>query len=553
MKRLIPLPLIILLFFTCAKQTSPTGGPKDTIPPDLIRSNPKKEQTQFKGKVVELTFNEAIQLDNPKEQIIIIPDIAKEYEITSRKNSVKLTFNQDLQDTTTYSVNFRDAVKDLTEKNPAENLKLAFSTGPFVDSLSIRGSVSQLLQNKLTKDITIALYKSDTFNIFKHKPTYLTKSDKNGNYILENLKTGVYYLYAFDDKNKNLIVDSKTESYGFLKDSVVLHHNIIQYNIPLIKLDARPLKLSSKRPYNTYFNIKTSKGLLTYTLKVNGKETQSVFGEDRNNIKVYNTFSDADSVLATFHAQDSIDNKLDTAFYIKFSPRESKPEAFTVQKEHLRLLQRKALLEATFAFNKPLKNITFDSLYYDLDSLHRINFSIDDFAWDSIQNKLTLSKKLDQSLFPTENPEAPNKPTNARQKGRPFQPTLVFGKGAFTSIENDSTKHSQDALYPTKFEATGIFFITVETKEPSFIIQLLDKNFTVLQSVANTKKFQFEDLNPGEYQIRMIIDKNNDQNWSPGNFYKRIEPEPLIFYKGEEKNQIQNLKANFELELLITY
>lgn len=267
-------PLFIL---SCARQTSPTGGPKDTIPPILIRSFPVKEQTNFKDNTIELLFDEAVAVNNPKEQIIITPDINKEYDIVARKNKVSVTLKTKLKDSTTYSFNFRDAVQDITEKNPAVNLKLALSTGSYIDSLSIEGTTIDPLKSKEYKDVTIALYESDTFNILKHKPSYLTKSDEKGKYRLENLKPGIYHVYGIDDKNRNLIVDSKTESYGFLVDSINLTTNARSVDIPLIKLDARALKLTNSRPYNTYFNIKTSKNLKQFRLTSAGEIVMSSF------------------------------------------------------------------------------------------------------------------------------------------------------------------------------------------------------------------------------------------------------------------------------------
>jgi hypothetical protein len=54
-------------------------------------------------------------------------------------------------------------------------LKLAFSTGTYLDSLSIEGTAYDLLKNVDSKEATVALYQLDTFDIFKHKPIYVTK------------------------------------------------------------------------------------------------------------------------------------------------------------------------------------------------------------------------------------------------------------------------------------------------------------------------------------------------------------------------------------------
>jgi hypothetical protein len=176
----------------CARQSTPTGGPKDTIPPVLIKSYPAKGQINFKDNYLELTFSEAVILNNPKEQFLITPSVGKEYKTELRKNKVFIRFEKPLLDSTTYSINFRDGIQDITEKNPARNLKLAFSTGHYIDSLSIAGKVTELLKDKEVKDATVALYQTDTFNIFKHKPVYITRANDKGIFSIENLKPGKY-------------------------------------------------------------------------------------------------------------------------------------------------------------------------------------------------------------------------------------------------------------------------------------------------------------------------------------------------------------------------
>ncbi|HEY9047342.1 MAG TPA: Ig-like domain-containing protein [Ohtaekwangia sp.] len=550
-----------LFFLCCARQTAPTGGPKDTIPPHLVKSFPTKGQINFKDTKLELLFDEIVAVNNPREQIIITPDIGKEYEATARKNKVTLTLKNKLKDSTTYSFNFRDAIQDITEKNSAVNLKLAISTGNYIDSLSIAGRAFDPVKNKELKDITIALYQSDTFNIFKHKPAYLTKSNDKGIYTIENLKPGYYHIYASDDKNRNLIVDSKSEIYGFLSDSVLLTNNIKNINIPLIKLDARTLKLTNTRPYNTYFNIKLSKNLTNFHLSAPGEIIISSFGDDQANIKVYNTFDTKDSVAVKLNATDSIYNTIDTTLYVKFNKREVKPEAFTSKSEGFRVLVNKGTIQGRILFSKPLLNINYDSIVYKIDSLNTITFSHENLTWDSLHNILTIHKTFDKKLLakPDESQQQkssqPKPPINTKTPTKKIiNNELYFGRATFVSIELDSSKQTTEQLKPLQLEETGIIFTQIKTTEQNFIVELLDKSFKVIQSISNNPKSTFEDLSPAEYQIRLIIDKDKNGKWTPGNFLTNQEPEPIIFYRNEKGNPTINLKANWEVgPLLITY
>ena len=392
-----------IFFLACARQTAPTGGPKDTIPPTLINSIPKQGQVNFKGKTIELTFSETIILNNPKEQLIITPTLGKDFSFKTKKNQVILTFDSDLKDSTTYSINFRDAVQDITEKNPAQRLKLAFSTGNYVDSLSIDGTAYDLLRNVDSKDATVALYQLDTFDIFQHKPIYVTKSDSKGKFKIENLKPGIYFLYGLEDKNKNLLADSKSEAYGFLRDSIHLTENIQDVRLPFIHLDARPLKLTSARPYGTYFNIKTAKNLTSYKITTSEDEhIISSFAEDQANIRIYNTFEGKDSVSTHFAGRDSINNFIDTTLYVKFSNRDVKPETFELSLNRFNVIGTKGFIQGQIKFTKPVLKVNYDSIYYSIDSAKHILFTPQDLHWDSIHNLLLLEKTFDKNLLPKE-------------------------------------------------------------------------------------------------------------------------------------------------------
>ena len=565
-----------LFFLACARQTTPTGGPKDSLAPVLQSSLPKHEQTKFRGKSVELTFNEAVQVNNPKEQIIIIPSVGKDFEATAKKNKVVLTFKDYTKDSTTYSINFRESVQDLTEKNPAKNLKLAFSTGDYIDSLSIEGYIYDPLKGKESKDATVALFQSDTFNIFKHKPVYLTKTNEKGEYIIENLKPGDYYLYAMEDKNKNLVVDSKSETYGFIAQKVTLTEDVKKEDIPVIKLDTRALKLTNSRPYNTYFNIKTSKNLDHYHLtSTEGEILLSAFAEDQSNIRVYNTIEDKDSLAVRFNAYDSVNNSIDTTLYVKFSKRDVKKDPFKATGSQFKVNGPKGTIKGTISFNKPVAVINFDSIYYQIDSAKVVPIVAQDIQIDSAHNTLIIEKTFDKALIPKK-PEPSAEPPKKKEAPKPPQPAVavaatqdpkkpvpkpkpvqnqfVTSKGTFISVELDSSAATRETLKPSTLEETGIIFVEVKTDEKNFVIQLLNRDFKPIASRTNATKTSFEDLEPGDYMIRLIIDKNGDGKWNPGNFQLHQEPEPIVFYKNEKKSQTVNLKANWELgPLLISY
>lgn len=557
--------VILIILAGCAKITTPTGGEKDEIPPKLLKSNPPNRQTNFNKNEIELTFDELVQVNNARDQIIITPSIGKKFEAEARKTKVILKLNGELKENTTYTIMFRDAIQDLTERNPAQNLKLAFSTGNLIDSLSITGTVSSLLEDKLLKNYTVGLVPyHDTTNIFKHEAQWITITNDKGEYKLDNLKAGSYLLYAFDDKNKNLIVDSRTEAFAFKAQPVELDSSVSNINLRTVLLDQRGFKLISARPIARHFNVRTTKGIAEYkgTSAVDSISVSS-FLEDASTVRIYNTFPQLDSLPVSFHFVDSATNIIDTLVYVKFDTRTSTKENFTTKIEFCDFLQNKSLLKAEINTNKPIATIVWDSIYIQLDSVNRITFTADDSQFSSDKRKLYLSKKLPKETDFT------NKPTTSRtvrERGEPTKeakpkeeekpaPTplnnLILSKNALISIESDSSADIKSAIKTITPENSGLITVEVKTTE-NIIVQVLNKSFKVIQE-SHTPLTRFENLPPSEYYIRVILDKNNNQKWDAGNFFSKTEPEPIIFFKSEKGVPTTNLKANWEVgPLLIT-
>jgi uncharacterized protein (DUF2141 family) len=546
--------LIVPLFFlACARQSSPTGGPKDTIPPKLVHAIPLNESTNFKGQQIELEFSEMIIANNPKEQLIVTPTIGKDFEVKVRKNSLIIDLDKPLEENTTYTLNFRETVQDITEKNPVKNLQLALSTGSYLDSLSVSGNISDLLKNTPSKEITVAIQpENDTFNILKHPATYFTKSDEKGRYKIDHLKPATYTVYAFDDKNRNLIIDSKTEAYGFLSDSIRLTADTSRVSMAIQRLDARPLKLTSARPYNTYFNIRTSKNLKNFTLESpEGRDLFYSYGEDQSNIQIYNSFENTDSVSVNFIAIDSVGNKLDSILYAKFQNREVTPEKFTTSLKSSSIIASKGLLQATITFSKPVKEINFDSLYFEVDSLTLVQISKEDLTYDEPTRTMSVKKLLDKKFFPApeEGEESAAKKADTSKHILKKKYSLFAAAGTFISVESDSSSALIQPILPQKSADLSQLEFEIKTTHSNLIVQLLDKEFKVLQEKLNLKKGIFQDVPAGEYQMRVIIDTNKNGVWDAGNIIERIEPERIIYSLDDEKKQIIKLKANWEVVL----
>lgn len=548
-------PLLLVLLFialSCAKQTQPTGGPKDEQPPVLIDSNPKMGSVSFKDSKIELSFSEAVIVDKPKEQILISPSV-KGFETTYRKNKVFLTFSDPLADSTTYNLNFRESIKDITEKNPTQNLTLAFSTGAYLDSLSVSGNTFDLLTSKEINDVTVAVaFATDTFNIFKHKAQFFTKASKEGFYNIENLKPAKYFIYAFQDKNKNLLVDSKNEKYGFIGQSINLKEDSTHLMIPIIALDSRPIKLVSAKPLQNYFILKTNKGIKTYEVTfVRGGEEVFSRGSDEASIKIFNTDTDSDSTLTRIILSDSLSNTIDTTLYIKFNPIKEKTtlDKFTIKTNQAKVLEKTGEMTTSISFSKPIKRILMDSIYFQLDSANSLTLNESNVKLDS----QTLQLHITINLPKQKESNDPKKEADPSKRKIISINELRLGKGALLSIDNDSSVYT--IIRPTyyKEEDLAITLVDVKTTSRHYFIELLNQQNQIIAKSINNPKPTFKDIVPSEYLLRLIIDENNNGVWDPGNYFTNREPEKIFYYYDDKNNQKFTLKANWEYgPLLIT-
>lgn len=555
MKRVLAIFYVVLLI-SCAQQTNPTGGPKDEEAPLLIESNPKNGSVNFKGNQIELTFSEPIQLTAVKEQLIISPNI-KETETSFIRNKVVLKLKSPLRDSTTYTINFREAVQDLTEKNIAKDVKLAISTGSYLDSLMISGKVYELPSGKPMKDVTIALhYQNDTFNIFKHRAEIVTKANENGEFIIENLKPTNYYLYAFQDKNKNLIVDGRNEKYGFLTRKFSLIKNEENIDVPLVSLDSRTIKLISAKPFQNYYYVKTSKAIANYTIQfLNELADVSQVGEDKASIKVYQNFTNADSLQARFIIRDSLSNQIDTTLYVKFNAPnpDMRLDKFTSTLEQVTILQKNNQLSGLIRFNKPIKQLNLDSIYFSVDSLTRYTLQPADIKLDTQRLIISISKVLpkvdpvhNKQDPETEQPDLRNKTLTPRA-GKPAETNeLILGKGALISVDQDSSARLN--IKPKMFKEEDLAITNVESNSKSlnYFIELIDTKGKVVQTFFNQAKVAFVNIEPGEYSVRLIEDVNNNGKWDAGNYFKSEEPEPIYYYYDDKGIPKFSIKANWE-------
>ncbi len=571
---IISIILAYQLLVSCANVTAPTGGPRDTIAPVRIHTIPIDKSINYAGKTITMEFNERIKTDKIKEQLIITPLIESDYEFKIKKNTIKLTFEEPFQDSTTYTLNFRESIQDITEGNPTKENKFTFSTGNYLDSMSIKGYVKELLTYDTLESIVIGMYKADdTVTIANGSPYYFTEIEEDGTYLIENIKNGNYLIYAFEDANKNLKLETDKEIYGFVKDTIRLDTMMVQQNIDLIHLDLSKFKTMTALPSGQYFDINFNKYITDYDVKpINSPHRLLVNSAKENrSLRIYNNFTDIDSLQISFTAIDSIDTQISDTLFVKFIESKRKKEEFKwkLLPENKSKIEPK--LEVTIDFNKPIVEVNTDSMFiqYDTTRIESIHDSL--LHWNKHKDQLTFLIEIDKSKADTIakqrirfeemkkdslqklNEEAPAKKQMAKTQQKDLPKInrglqLYFGRGTFYSADMDTSRSKGYNYEFIKKEDFGIQKINVQTDYTSYTVQLVSEDFKIIDERENQKEIIFKNIPAGKYKIRVLIDSNNDGKWSPGNMLKQIEPEPVYIFP-----ELLVIRADWETSLDLAF
>ena len=213
----------LLLLTNCAKRGTITGGSKDTIAPKIINSTPDNYTTDFKNVEIKISFNELIKIKDINKQLIISPPMKKQPVIVPQGSASKyiaIRILDSLLPNTTYSFNFGQSITDNNEGNPYSQFKYVFSTGSYIDSLTVVGKVKDAYEQKPESFVSVMLYDAKTFTdstVYKETPLYITNTlDSLKVFSLENLKEGAYKIIALKDINSNNKYDSTTDKIGFI-------------------------------------------------------------------------------------------------------------------------------------------------------------------------------------------------------------------------------------------------------------------------------------------------------------------------------------------------
>lgn len=517
--------LCLLVFERCAQQVTPTGGKKDSIPPNLVESNPVNKTLNFKGRKIELFFDEYVVVDNINQKLVITPEADNPYSYKQNGMSVLLTFKNPFKDSTTFTLNFGDAIKDFAEKNPAKNLKIVFSTGNTLDSGRVYGTLKDIRTNKPIFDALVGLYNvTDTLNIAKQKPYYFSRTDSSGTFSIENIQTRAYRLIAIDDKNRNMLFNAKDERMGFTGNPVTAGTDSASYQINMFHSDNTPLKVQRTLPKVNNYTVVFSKPIERVDVAFVNKDSLPYLLEAGTNLKFFNVEPHPDTTVVKLTTLDSLGITTEFEQKIAFQAQRGKER----QRDPLTvtaLPEANKALTNTFTYqlilSKPVRYIDEQKIALISDSLTHEPLNAFKWSWNKNHNILTIDAK-----------------SFAKDSVKWDIP-----KGSIISVEGDTLPKTLLKHPVLKEEDYGIIRGRVTNADSSvhFILDLLDEQYKIVQTHYESP-YTFRNVPQGKYFLRITIDKNRNKRWDTGQIDKNLQPEP-IFYMPDKIL----LKANFEL------
>ncbi len=208
--------------FSCANIIPPSGGPRDSLPPVLIKATPNDSSTHFSANKITLNFDEYVTIDNPQDNIIIWPNPIKPPTIESKLRTVTIKLRDSLEKNTTYTISFNKGLKDVNEGNADTSFTYVFTTGNKLDKNIIRGKVILAETGKIDSTLIVVLQTnlSDTA-IKKTSPRYYARLNRNGNFRFFNLPTDTFNVFVVpNDYTKRY--DDSTKMFAFLNKPLLV-------------------------------------------------------------------------------------------------------------------------------------------------------------------------------------------------------------------------------------------------------------------------------------------------------------------------------------------
>ena len=521
-RNLVKISISILFICSCANRGNPSGGEIDVDPPKIVKSSPENFSTNFNSESIEIVFDEFIKIRNLDNELIISPPIDPTPQISpvgSANKVLSITKMDSLLENTTYSFNFGESIEDNNEGNKLSDFRYVFSTGKFIDSLNVKGTISDAFNREISENINVLLFEIDSaFSdsiIYNTKPKYVAKVvDSTSSYKLKNLKTGNYLVIALEEENKDYIFQSDSDKIGFHDSYLELPKDSV------INLKVFKEKVANKitRPRQNSLNSfiignEGDENLKIELIEARQNEIESRITKD---IK-------SDSLIYWFKTKNEIDS-LKLAISNEFVSDTFNLKIFKKKKDSLIIKPSptnviKFYEDFSLEINTPISSINKNNIQLiDKDS------SLTDYVLklDSINNKIDF-------LF---------------EKTQNENYILNFLPGSIEDIFGNQNDSLSFKLKTKTFDDYGNLFLKIIGKNSAKIIQLINSDNKIkYEKITDFEnELSFENIEAGKYYVRIIFDKNNNGKYDTGNFLNRIMPEKVTYFP-----EIIDIRAGWDL------
>ena len=584
--------LVVFSYLSCARMASPSGGVKDTTPPVPLRSKPVNYSTNFKDDKIIIEFDEFIVLKNINQELLISPPLENRPEIKQRGKNLILKINNELKDSTTYNINFYNSIVDLNEGNVLNNFQFEFSTNSGFDSLYMLGKVYDAFNYSTEGDIYVMLY--DAFNDSiprKVLPNYISKTNKDGEFIIPNINKKPYYIFALKDMNNNMLFDLPNEKIAFLDSAIstdfkeieivdtvqviksisidsndtlmvdsIITHKDISTTVGNIKLD-----MFVEEYHNQYLRqvIRPERELVIFAFNEILKDSIYIkpLGSDGEDWFIKEKFKINDSLV--YWITDSLLYNNDSLeFQINYTKKDSSFNNYTqtdtlfaifTPKENLdksKRKEKKSRLNLNF-LDKKKKDTKKDSVRIPskLKITHNAKtpFELNEDVEMSVNYPIKTIDTDRIKLYMIENDtvKTPVKFLLKKDSLNFRKYKIIFEKDEEESFEllipehtiTDIYNNTNDTLickFKTRpFDYYSILYLDIKNVKDNSVVQLLGgKQNVVLKeiNILSDTTVAFDYLKPAKYFVKLFYDSNKNKKWDTGNFKELKQPEKVFYY-----------------------
>ena len=583
----------------CASMMTPTGGPRDSLPPVIVNMTPDNNSVNrplVGHEKIYIEFDEFVQLKDQQKEFFTSPAMKKKPTVSLRGRGVVVQLRDTLAPNTTYSLNFGSAIRDNNEGNPLYSMRYVFSTGPEIDSMIFSGYTADSYKADSVSKTFIWFFPADSVEnvaeydstVFKYKPASIARAENNGIFIAQNLKPIPYRVYAVQDKNDNQMYEPGNDQVGFLEktynpaempDFAMWYDSIRQYvtaepqlyfRMFTDKAFRRQMLSESERPqqHKAMLYFASAHPKIT-SLRFDSIPADRVIFDPqtvgRDTIALWFNVPSADlpdtiKGEITYFKHDTVNRLQEVTEPLKLAWRLIETKEQEREREKLERERRKAEA-AGEEWVEPKKPNPFAVKLPASGDINPENHLTAEFDYPLVKidsSRLLLTRLLEDNSV-EDVPVRMVRDTGQLRKWYIRAPwktggqyTLTIPEGAITDVaglSNDSIVGKYTVLDPEKF-ATVKIHVNGRDDGTKYIVQLLDGNNALKQERRDvtTGDIQFNYVPAGEIKFRVIEDRNGNGKWDTGNLVERRQPERAEIYANDEGEDTFATKTNWEIE-----